>query len=111
FVYFAEDSQHDRDLWVSASDFARPRQLTHINPQFGRYHMGAARLVTWLSDDGASLQGVLLLPADYREGKRYPLITVVYGSGNLSSGFNRFGSWGSGAINMQLFATRGYAVF
>src|SRR5258708_30954240 len=41
---------------------------------------------------------------------RYPMVVVVYGGGNLSHGFYRFGSWAAGPLNMQLLATRGYAI-
>jgi dipeptidyl aminopeptidase/acylaminoacyl peptidase len=109
-AYFAEDSQHDNEIWLSDVDFQNPQQITHLNPQFERYKLGSARLIDWLSDDGERLKGVLLLPSDYRDGERYPMVVVVYGGGNLSHGFDRFGSWASGAFNMQLLATRGYAV-
>lgn len=110
FAYFAEDAQHDNEIWVSDADFGNPRQVTHQNPQFEKYKMGPARLINWLSDDGERLHGALLLPSDYREGERYPLVVVVYGGASLSHGFNRFGGWAAGAANMQLLATRGYAI-
>ena len=109
-AYFAEDTQHDRDLWEADSDFQSRRQLTHLHPQLQRYRMGAARLVDWLSVDGEQLHGALLLPPDYREGKRYPLIVFCYGGISLSDSLNRFGFEGPGPMNLQLLATRGYAV-
>lgn len=109
-VYFTEDAQHDSDLWISDFDFRNTRRLTHLNSQFDKYRMGSARLIQWLSDDGQPLHGALLLPADYREGKRYPLIVWVYGGGLKSEDLGHFGLEGSGPLNMQLFATRGYAV-
>jgi dipeptidyl aminopeptidase/acylaminoacyl peptidase len=110
-VYFAEDAQHDSDLWINDAQFQNPRRLTHLNPQFDNYKMGSARLIDWLGDDGECLHGALLLPADYQESRRYPLIVWVYGGSSLSDRFSRFGFQGSGPFNMQLFATRGYAVF
>lgn len=109
-VYFAEDAQHDTDLWISDSSFKSPQRLTHLNPQFDKYKMGTARLIRWLSDDGQALQGALLLPAGYREGRHYPLIVWVYGGDSKSDDLSHFGLEGSGPLNMQLFATRGYAV-
>jgi len=72
--------------------------------------MGTAKLIDWFSADGERLHGALLLPAHYQEGRRYPLIVWVYGGGLLSSYFDHFGLAGSGPFNMQIFATRGYAV-
>jgi len=109
FVYFSQDSQHDWDLWLTGADFKNPQHLTHINPQFDRYLLGAARLIEWRSADGDSLHGALLLPAGYREGKRYPLIVWVYGGEYGSDQVEKFGLL-DGPFNLQLFATRGYAV-
>jgi len=109
-AYFAEDAMHDQDLWASDPNFKNPHRVTHLNPQFDSYKMGAARLISWLGDDGGQLQGALLLPVDYKEGKRYPLIVYVYGGDSLSNRFDHFGLAGSGPFNMQLLATRGYAV-
>lgn len=110
-AYFVEDAQHEEDLWVSSPSFQSLRRLTCLNPQFDMYKLGAARLIDWLSDDGDRLRGALLLPSDYQEGKRYPLIAWVYGGGTLSDNFDRFGLGYSGPFNFQLLATRGYAVF
>lgn len=109
-AYFAEDAQHNADLWISDSEFAMRRQLTHLNPEFERHKHGAARLINWLSDDGEPLRGALLLPSDYETGKRYPLVVWVYGGASLSNTLDHFGFEGLGPFNMQLLAMRGYAV-
>lgn len=108
--YFAEDAQHPSDLWISDLTFKAPRRLTSLGAQFDKYHLGEVRLINWLSDDGEGLQGALLLPAGYQHGKRYPLIVYVYGGASLSNHLNRFGLASRGALNMQLFSTRGFAV-
>jgi dipeptidyl aminopeptidase/acylaminoacyl peptidase len=106
-AYFAEDAQRSSDLWISDTGFANSQRLTHLNPQFDKSKMGAIRLIDWLSDDGERLHGALLLPSNYRQGKQYPLIVFVYGGASLSDFFDHFGWYG---FNLQLFATRGYAV-
>jgi dipeptidyl aminopeptidase/acylaminoacyl peptidase len=106
----AEDAQHDQDLWISPATFKNPRRLTDLNPQFDKIRMGAARLIEWLSDDGDRLQGTLLLPSNYESGKRFPLVVWIYGGAFLSEDFDRFGGAYRGPFNMQLLATRGYAV-
>lgn len=110
-LYFSEDAGHSPDLWLASPDFKTRKQITHLNPQFDNYHMGSARLLRWLSDDGEPLQGVLLLPSDYQQTKRYPLVVWTYGGVSLSNSLDRFGAVGPGPLNMQLLATRGYAVF
>jgi dipeptidyl aminopeptidase/acylaminoacyl peptidase len=109
-LYFREDAQHDADLWTSDAGFVSPRRLTNLNPQFDHYRMGSARLIEWLGDDGQPLRGTLLLPSNYQEGVRYPLIVWVYGGLLLSDDFDHFGLAATGPFNMQLLATRGYAI-
>jgi dipeptidyl aminopeptidase/acylaminoacyl peptidase len=109
-AFFSEDAQHDTDVWMSAPDFGSPRRLTHLNPQFDEYQMASARLVSWLSEDGEQLQGALLLPSDFRRKERYPLVVWVYGGASLSDRLDRFGLAYGSVFNLQLLATRGYAV-
>jgi dipeptidyl aminopeptidase/acylaminoacyl peptidase len=110
-AYFVEDAQHPADLWLAGPSFTAPRRLTDLNPQFDKYELGTTRLVEWSSIDGELLHGALLLPANYREGQCYPLVVWVYGGAMLSQSIDHFGIAGRGPFNMQLLATRGYAVF
>jgi dipeptidyl aminopeptidase/acylaminoacyl peptidase len=107
--YLAEDAAHPRDLWVSASDLRGTRRVTRLNPQLEGYHFGTSRVIEWRGVDGEVLRGALLLPSDYREGRRYPLIVNVYGGAHLSGEVNRFGAT-PGVDSLQLLATRGYVV-
>ncbi len=109
-VYLAQDTQHGQDLWLTDPEFRNLKRITKINPQLERYKMGSARLIEWHSLDGERLQGALLLPAGYQEGKRYPLIVKVYGGASLSENVNLFGFAHAPVDNLQLLATRGYAI-
>jgi len=66
-AYFAADARNDTDLWLTDTNFHTQRRLTHLNPQFNNYQMGAARLIEWRGVNGEKLQGALLLPAGYRQ--------------------------------------------
>jgi dipeptidyl aminopeptidase/acylaminoacyl peptidase len=111
-VWSAEDAQHPPDLWAVAPDFAQPRQLSHLNPQIEKLNLGKSRVVDYLGADGTPLKGALLLPTNYREGMRVPLVVRPYpGPFKHSDDVNRFGLEGATEIsNMQMLATRGYAV-
>ena len=110
FAFFSQDAQHEMNIWLTKPDFQNPIQLTHLNPQFDEYEMGTARLIEWMGLDGDPLQGALLLPPGYQAGKRYPLIVWVYGGERGSDSIYQFGFL-PGPFNLQLFATRGFAVF
>jgi dipeptidyl aminopeptidase/acylaminoacyl peptidase len=108
FAFFTEDAQHAMEIWKADPAFAQAERLTYLNAQLDKVKMGNVRVIDWLSDDGDRLYGALLLPSAFEQGRRYPLIVLVYPSAFLSNNFNHFG--GTSFVNMQLFATRGYAV-
>lgn len=110
-IYAVEDGQHSRDLFVTANEFASSQRLTTVNPQFDRHQLGTAILVDYRDDQGNPLHGALLLPPAHQSSQRHPVILWVYGGSSGSPRTNRFGLVGNRVENMQLFATRGYAVF
>lgn len=109
-AYVGQDAGHPEDLWILEDGGRVPRKVTTLNPQFEKVTMGTSRTISWRSLDGVELHGALLLPANYKEGVRYPLIVNVYGGADLSDVVNRFGFGGDAAENMQILATRGFAV-
>jgi dipeptidyl aminopeptidase/acylaminoacyl peptidase len=109
-AFIREDAGSPADLWISDSEMSHSRRLTTLNPQLEHRGMGQTRLVEWLGDDGQKLKGTLLLPVNYNEGKRYPLVVWVYGGASGSIHLDNFGVIGPDPFNMQLLATRGYTV-
>jgi dipeptidyl aminopeptidase/acylaminoacyl peptidase len=109
-VYLAEDARHGADLWIAPAEFCKPRRITRVNPRFDNTTFGPSRLVHWRTIDGENLRGALLLPAGYGKDRRIPLVVLVHGGGFLSDAVNRFGLSGTGVENLQLLATRGFAV-
>jgi len=110
-AFVCEAAQQPPDVWLATADFRRVRQVTHLNPQLERYTFARSRIIDWLGPDGQQLRGAVLLPPGYQEGKRYPLIVHLYGGVRLSRYANVFGGLpGPGPYNLQLLATRGYAV-
>jgi dipeptidyl aminopeptidase/acylaminoacyl peptidase len=111
-VYAAQDVSHPPDLYLaSAGTIATPRRLTQLNPAFDQYVMGERRIVAWRTVDGDTVRGTLLLPAGYKAGVRYPMLTKVYMGVPMRLQAGLFGAQSPAVDNLQLFATRGYAVF
>lgn len=109
-VFAATDQQHLHDLWVLDTKTGKARQVSHLNPDMEKYELGEARLIEWRSMTGQSLKGALLLPPDYKPGRRLPLVVFVYGGDYGSRYLNRFGFWSIAALNCHVLATRGFAV-
>jgi dipeptidyl aminopeptidase/acylaminoacyl peptidase len=109
-VYASQNAREEQNLWIAHRDFTNIRQLTHVNPDLERYRTGEARLIDYSTADGKKLQASLLLPVNYQENTRYPLVVWVYGGSMLSANVNRYGGSGNEHNNLQLLSSRGYAV-
>ena len=109
-MYTREQANEFPDLWLSDVSFRQPRKITNANPQVGEFAWGERELVEWRSIDGVPLQGVLIKPANYTPGTRYP--TIVYFYERMS---DRLFEFNEPVVNHRpsfgVYASAGYAVF
>ena len=65
--------------------FKRPQhgrrfdQLTNMSGQTEAWTHGTSEVISWKSEDGTKIEGVLHKPADFDANKRYPLLVVIHG--------------------------------
>jgi dipeptidyl aminopeptidase/acylaminoacyl peptidase len=94
------------------------RALTAFPDPAPQLHGVTKQLITYARADGVKLSGTLYLPADYKAGRRLPLILWAYpreftdaaDAGQVTGSPNRFMIvTGSGSAHL-LFVTQGYAV-
>jgi dipeptidyl aminopeptidase/acylaminoacyl peptidase len=110
-LYVAEDARNPPQLWLArGSDPQPPRQVSRIASELGQFELGNTKLIEWRGLDGDTLRGALMYPVGYKPGLRYPLIVKVYGGSGVSNDFYRFGFAAAPVDNLQIFASRGYAV-
>jgi dipeptidyl aminopeptidase/acylaminoacyl peptidase len=55
------------------------RKLTDTAAQAAKWAQPSHEVISWKSQDGTSIEGVLHKPADFQTGKRYPLLVVIHG--------------------------------
>jgi dipeptidyl aminopeptidase/acylaminoacyl peptidase len=81
------------------------KALTDANPQVRGFALGEQEEITWKSKDGSTVGGVLVKPAGFQKGTRYPLIVAIHGGPASADvlGFN-------GGYNSQVYAGAGYVV-
>jgi dipeptidyl aminopeptidase/acylaminoacyl peptidase len=104
------DAQKPADVQVATvgDGLLTPRQITDHNPQVRDLALGKSEVVTWKSSDGMAMDGVLVYPAGYEAGKRYPLVASIHG-GPAGAWAQSFGAgWGNPG---QVLAGQGFAVF
>jgi dipeptidyl aminopeptidase/acylaminoacyl peptidase len=77
---------------------------------FGQAYDGRlsnGEIVSWESTDGVDVEGLLVYPRDYEEGKRFPLVLQVHGGPASLWTERMYMNWHDWA---QMLAAQGYAV-
>ena len=67
------------ELLVSNLDTFAPRPLTDMTAQAADFILGTREVISWTSRDGATIEGVLIKPADFDASKKYPLLCIIHG--------------------------------
>ncbi len=101
-----EDGAHPGEIWVGAPG-GEMRPVTSHNGHLKDVTLGKQETIQWRAPDGVSVEGVLVYPVGYEEGRRYPLIVQAHGGPN-GMWMDRFlVSWHDWA---QWLAAHGYVV-
>ena len=56
-----------------------PKKLTTTGDQVTTWPSAPIEVVSWPSQDGATIEGILHKPVGFQAGKRYPLLVVIHG--------------------------------
>src|SRR5215510_11728296 len=67
------------EVYVSDTRSFVPRKLTDLNEQTKPFTLGTRELISWESQDGTTIEGVLIKPADFDPAKKYPLLCIIHG--------------------------------
>lgn len=105
----AEAAEHPAEIWRIPLDTHVPNRLFSLNSDLEGVSLGKPRLIEWRALDKQIRRGALLLPPNYCEGERIPVIVHAY-PGNFSMWIHDFGFGGGHYDNAQLLASQGYAV-
>ena len=96
------------EVHVTDATFATLPQADRHQPAGIGFALGETEVVTWKSNDGMEVEGVLLKPVGYTAGKRYPMLVVAHG-GPAGAFINNYRV--GGLEGGQLWAGQGWAVF
>lgn len=82
-------------------------RLTSLHPELASVVMGKGEVMRWKGKDGMEVEGVVIYPAGYQPGRRYPTVSIIHGGpeGVWDEGFAA--NWYNPA---QVFAGAGWVV-
>ncbi|HHM23537.1 MAG TPA: S9 family peptidase [Bacteroidetes bacterium] len=108
-VAFAGNTpEHPNELFTFDLKKRKLIRRTELNPWLKEKSFGKQEVLRYRARDGLEIEGVLIYPVGYSEGKRYPLIVYVHGGPEacVKNGWETsYSRWG------QVAAGRGYFVF
>jgi dipeptidyl aminopeptidase/acylaminoacyl peptidase len=67
------------DAKSMAEVFVGSKKLTDMNAQTASWETSGLEVVSWKSQDGATIEGVLHKPIDFDPARKYPLLVVIHG--------------------------------
>ena len=106
-----QDFREFPDLWVTDGDITDMVRKTEANPRQAEYRWGSAEIVSWNSNDGVPLQGILHTPDGFDPARKYPMMVYFYE--RMSDGIHRYRppTPGGSSISVPFYVSRGYVVF
>jgi dipeptidyl aminopeptidase/acylaminoacyl peptidase len=104
-VYASNDFRHLDDLYTSDLDGSNERKLTNLNAKlWSQLQLAEVERMTYKGADGWDVDGFMVKPLGWQEGKKYPLILSVHGGPAGQYGVDWYQEF-------QVYAARGWAVF
>lgn len=99
---------HPNELFLFNTETNELKKLTNHNNWLENVKLAKQEKVEYSAKDGLKIQGVLIYPLNFEQGKKYPLITYIHGGPEaaVQNGWETsYGSWG------QFAAAKDYFVF
>jgi len=78
-AFLAADPTAMSEVFVAPATLASVRKLTSFNGQTANWTTSTLEIVSWKSQDGATIEGVLHKPLDFDASRKYPLLVVIHG--------------------------------
>ncbi|PYS76456.1 MAG: hypothetical protein DMF66_14635, partial [Acidobacteria bacterium] len=104
-VYASNDFKHLDDLYTADLDGAGERRLTNLNARlWSQLQLADVERMTYKGADGWDVDGFMVKPVGWQEGRKYPMILSVHGGPAGQYGVDWFHEF-------QVYAARGWAVF
>ena len=99
-----QDWKQPAEVYVCDTDGSHPKRITHFNDEAVRDCYVAKPLKISYASAGERLHGLVLLPKDFDETKKYPAVLDVHGGPRAVYGETFF-------HEMQVWASKGFFVF
>jgi len=106
-AFLGSDAKSMSEVFVAPATMANPKKLTDMNAQATSWTTSTLEVVSWKSQDGATIEGVLHKPVDFNPARKYPLLVVIHGG---PTGISRAVPFTSTIYPIDVWVPRGVLV-
>ncbi len=78
-AFVADTPTSMREIYLTDVRKFKPEKLTSMTEQAENFKLATREVISWKSQDGTEIEGVLMKPADFDPSKKYPLLCVIHG--------------------------------
>lgn len=111
-AWIGENAHAKYQINIANNDGTDVKNLIVINPYSNNIALSEVREIEWNTVDyPVPIRGLLILPLNYQQGKKYPLIVDIHGGGVGARLSLRGALLTSSPLEWQMWAAKGYAVF
>lgn len=78
FIYTDETDSRPPRLMMMDKSGREPEMIFQSNNHYSKYNWSRSELIHYTNSKGDELKGVLMYPANYKPGKKYPMVVYIY---------------------------------
>jgi dipeptidyl aminopeptidase/acylaminoacyl peptidase len=78
-AFVASSATSVPEIYVAPVSSLQGRKLTDMGAQTAKWPIAPIEVISWKSQDGTAVEGVLHKPVGFQPGTRYPLLVVIHG--------------------------------
>ncbi len=78
-AFLGSDAKSMAEVFIAPATMAAPKKLTDMSAQATSWTASSLEVVSWKSQDGAAIEGILHKPVDFNPARKYPLLVVIHG--------------------------------
>jgi len=78
-VFSGSNDSSLAELYTTSYPMSTLKQITKSSEQINSMKVAQSEVISWPSEDGSTIEGVLHKPMDYDPNKKYPLLIVIHG--------------------------------
>ncbi|HWF84304.1 MAG TPA: S9 family peptidase [Vicinamibacterales bacterium] len=106
-AFLHADAKSTAEVFVAPAALTAAKKLTDLNTQTTSWITSTLEIVSWKSQDGTTIEGVLHKPIDFNPTRRYPLLIVIHGG---PTGVSRAVPFTSATYPIDVWVPRGVLV-